>query len=250
MIISAGFIGGSRVIAAGFVEYTTAGLFSITTLTIPSGVTRVRVHLIGSGGVAAYSAAGYPANGNSSTFSAAGVSVIATGGTASGGYSGSNGGSVSAVAGVVGQGIGATNPGTGNTVGNNGTMGIDVGIGIGGGSGGWGTEYVSTGGLGGVGMEAGATFSPVGVAGGNGGGYNSTETLPIYGLKGGWAGVIQSGGYYANEGGAGGGYAMFYAPLIGGTAYANAIGVGSMARTNPLGRPCTGYCRIEWGGEI
>jgi hypothetical protein len=144
MILSVGLLTPSGSLTNGFVEFfATGSAQSITTDKIPSIVTRVRVHLIGAGGdMSDYFSARAGINGAASSFSAAGVSVITTGGTG-GAYnynttaSGGSGGSVSAVSGIVGQGTGGAggNEGNGST-GLQGTQGIDVGVGMGGGGGG------------------------------------------------------------------------------------------------------------------
>lgn len=240
MIISSGI---TRAISqGGFVEFTTVGTNqSITSAMIPAGVTRVRVHLIGGGG-------GSGENGGNSAFSAAGVSVMAGGGgTGNANVKGGNGGSIAAVSGVIGVAYGGSggNAGSGvySAAGVQGGIGIDVGVAMGGGGGGYSEYYICScygvtltqGGGGQVGL-LGPSFADF--SGGAGGGYNSGQTLPIYGNKGG-AGVsgIPAGG--------GGAYAMFYAPIIGATTYANAITIG-----NAGSGAQSGYCRIEWGSGI
>jgi hypothetical protein len=260
-MIASGFLfkTGTVVIAAGFVEfynslYTGASqTVSINNTNIPSGVTRVRVHLIGAGGLSDSSGG---TDGGSSTFSAAGVSVIATGGytgknTPNWGYGGA-GGSVSRVAGVVGAGTGGAggNP-FGTSSGGNGSIGIEGG-GIGMGGGGGEAGYIGcctqpsdpASGTGGVGLLPGYG------RGGNGGGYGSGQTLPAYSSNGGQ--VV--GGPGGNAGGGAGAYAMFYAPLIGATTYTNAITLGGQTPgldpTRTYLVNSAGYCRIEWGPGI
>jgi len=238
-------------ISSGFVEFTTVGTNqSITTAMIPAGVTRVRVHLIGGGG----GNANYGGvNGGNSAFSAAGVSVMAGGGgQGNDNSSGGVGGSIAAVSGVIGAASGGT---TGITQGGGqGGIGIDVGIAMGGGGGGYGEYYTcscfgggySTGGGGQVGLLGPSTDTFIDYPGGAGGGYNTGQTLPIYGDKGG-AGVSGINGNYGQKAGGGGGaYAMFYAPIQGATNYTNAITIGNSGGVGAG----SGYCRIQWGSGI
>jgi len=265
MILSAGlFKPSAAVITDGFVEFTATGTQSITDSMIPSGVTRVRVHLIGAGGDQYNLTTGVAGqNGGFSSFSAAGVSVMAGGGggafifLGTGSYSrGGTGGSVAAVSGVLGAGTGGSGGYRGNgDVGIKGTIGIDVGLGMGGGGGGEGGEYTSSccppipyqGSAGNVGIQPAITTRYF--AGGAGGGYGSGQTLPIY-TKGKGSDGTDSG---LSGGGGGGAYAMFYAPVSGATTYTNAIVVGLAPNVNGLSAPqiaTNGYCRIEWGPGI
>jgi hypothetical protein len=248
-----GLIGrSSSGISSGFVEFS-AGINQ--SLIIPSGVSRVRVHLIGGGGAA--NAIG-STNGGSSTFSAAGVSVIASGGyLGDGGSTSGNGGSVNAVAGVVGQGVGGIGGRYATPDGQNGTIGVDVGLGMGGGGGGMG-YYIQcicgAQGAYGYGGQVGLNPSSNGggqydYLGGAGGGYGSGQTLPIYGSNGGAGQQFRAGGSGISAGG-GGGYAMFYVNVSPSTTYTSAITVGAGGTTNIYGSAQSGYCRVEWGTGI
>jgi hypothetical protein len=232
-------------ISSGFVEFTTVGTNqSITSSMIPAGVTRVRVHLIGAGGGESFS------NGGSSAFSAASVSVLATGGYGGQGDNGAggSGGSVTGVAGIVGTGNGGS--GTAGNNGGNGGFGIDVGIGMGGGGGGSGFYHrdlcASSYGVDGGGGQVGINGPSINAYnGGAGGGWSKPGTsLVLYSNYGG-AGVNGWG----EAAGGGGAYAMFYANLIGATTYTNAISIGS-GGTGYQNNGQNGYCRIEWGPEI
>ena len=256
MIISSGITRATpQVLTFGFVEFTTPGTYSITTGTIPAAVTRVRVHVVGAGG--------FTSNGGSSSFSANGVSVIATGGNASIGDNGGVGGSVS---GTAGYAVATSGGATGYAYdGNQGGRNVAAyGVSMGGGSGGGYTgdycscygrtsEYYGGGGSSGTDVGIGGPFygsqynvPDGGRLGGNGGGYGTGDTIP-YPYHGRGSSGDNVGGSYPIAGGGGGGYAYFKMNLNGATAYANAITVGNCAGAGNIN---LGYVRIEWGPTI
>jgi hypothetical protein len=241
--------------AVGFVEFTTAGVNqAITSSMIPSGVIKVRVHLIGAGGGWQNSNSG-----GSSAFSVNSTSVIATGGLASfqgngtmNGWGG-NGGSISAVSGVIAgaaRGMGAYTAGnSGNSNGTSGGYNASLGVSMGGGGGGSSFQQLDESGwfvLPGAGGSAGTNSLRQGQYsfGGSGGGDGQTIPFTTYSNFG---GAGSDGVSFVNNGGGGGAgaYAIFLADLNGATNYPNAITVGA-AGNGAQG----GYCRIEWGPSI
>jgi hypothetical protein len=169
-------------LADGFIEFTTIGTNqTITSSMIPFGVTRVRVHLIGAGG--GYSGA---FNGGASTFSAAGVSVMASGGNVGAffpTFTGGAGGGISAVAGI----ISAASGGTGGLdpfgdPGDQGGLGTAIGVAMGGGGGGCGFDDNCNSPYGGPGGAVGRLAGRLDVYGflassGAGGGFGSTNPV-------------------------------------------------------------------------
>jgi len=258
MIISAGFIGASS--GVSFVEFTTAGTNqSITSAMIPAGVTRVRVHVVGAGG--------FKQNGGSSSFSANGVSVIATGGVWAGPASlSSSGGSGGGVSGTAGYAVSVSGGAGGYAYdGEPGARGVATyGVSMGGGGGGgfntdfcgcYGRSYSHYGGGGGAGPDQGipgpfygypAPDPTGGTIGGNGGGYGVGDAIPLAGHGKGVVGD-QVGNLYPVGGGGAGGYAYFTMNLSGATTYTNAITVGDCLDGGLINR---GYVRIEWGSSI
>jgi hypothetical protein len=252
MILSAAIVRStSAAVLSGFVEFTTPGTQSITAAMIPSGITRIRVHVVGGG-------AGATTNGGLSSFNANGVSVMCSGGNKSTTTGiGGIGGGVTGTAGYAtvtsgGQGGGDAfvNGGTGSQGPRNvTTYGASMG---GGGGGGQFSEFcscygtsVAGGGGGGAGRTAGGLGAYFGhfdfrsnTMGGAGGGYG-VDTVPVLVNYGSGANGATNG-----DGGGGGGYAYFTMTISAATLYSNAVVVGSSTGGQP------GYVRIEWGPSI